>query len=108
MGAGADGRTMIEFDLDPTDANRAGKKVNVTLVGMALNGSTSAEVTANNNGKVSFTAKTTDATGPLRVTFYADGYPVETRTIERTRTITIPAEYIVTASTQIVEVALTQ
>lgn len=95
---GTDKNVTIEFELDPSDPNRAGKKVNVTLTGMTLNGSTTAEVTANNNGKVTFTAKTTDANGPLSVTFNAAGYPAYTGTIQRTNTVTYSGSMSVTVN----------
>lgn len=82
QGSGKD--VKIEFVLDSSDPNRAGKSIDVDLVGMTVNG----EIKADANGKVSFTAKTTDETGQLSITFSAAGYTPVTRTIERTKAVT--------------------
>lgn len=83
----------IEFELDSDDTDRAGKSIDVVLVGMAVN----SEIKADTNGKVSFTAKTTDETGQLSVTFSAAGYQPKNYTIERTASVTIPATHLRTS-----------
>ena len=92
QGSGKD--VKIVFDLDANDSNRAGKSIDVDLVGMTMND----EIKADANGKVSFTAKTTDETGLLSVTFSAAGYTPVTRTIERTTMVTYSGALDVTVN----------